>query len=336
MKVQVKSLGRVQLFATPWTPGSLPGSAVYGIFQARILEWAAISFSRGSSQPKDWTQVSCIADRCFTVWATGNLIKPTPLNLIRSKNQFQITQNKFTQPSHKFSFPWNHFAYRFLCQLRFDQGSTTSRMVCDKWFIIEVKLYTVMRIGGKCYSLCVWLWTWNHVYGANAQQTNLDRRYKGEQGENKTHRELQVHVCLSPVPNSRTQVICKKSGTFAIEQQLSLAHDSEKLQERIQLGAECCLPSFPPSIPIVLSSCELLLEDDLRVCSVTHFCPTLCCPMDGSPPGSFVHGTLQARILEWVAIFYSRGSSLPRDRTHVSCISCIARWILYQWATCKA
>ena len=45
---------------------SLPGSAAHGIFQARILEWAAISFSRGSSQPRDRTRVSCIADRCFT------------------------------------------------------------------------------------------------------------------------------------------------------------------------------------------------------------------------------------------------------------------------------
>ena len=45
---------------------SLPGSVVHGIFQARILEWAAISFSRGSSQPRDQTWVSCIADRCFT------------------------------------------------------------------------------------------------------------------------------------------------------------------------------------------------------------------------------------------------------------------------------
>ena len=47
--------------------GNLPDSAVHGIFQARILEWAAISFSRGSSQPRDQTQVSCIADRRFTV-----------------------------------------------------------------------------------------------------------------------------------------------------------------------------------------------------------------------------------------------------------------------------
>ena len=46
---------------------NLPGSAVHGIFQARILEWAVISFSRGSSQPRDQTRVSCIAVRSFTV-----------------------------------------------------------------------------------------------------------------------------------------------------------------------------------------------------------------------------------------------------------------------------
>ena len=47
-----------------------PGSSVYGILQARILEWVAISFSRGSSQPRDRTQVSHIAGRCFILWAT--------------------------------------------------------------------------------------------------------------------------------------------------------------------------------------------------------------------------------------------------------------------------
>ena len=48
---------------------SLPGSSVHGVFQARILEWVAISFSRRPSQPRDWTQVSCIVGRRFTVWA---------------------------------------------------------------------------------------------------------------------------------------------------------------------------------------------------------------------------------------------------------------------------
>ena len=49
---------------------SLPGSSVHGIFQARVLEWVAISFSRGSSRPRDRTWVSSIADRYFTIWTT--------------------------------------------------------------------------------------------------------------------------------------------------------------------------------------------------------------------------------------------------------------------------
>ena len=49
---------------------SLPGSSVHGIFQARILEWVAISFSRGSSQPRDRTLVFCVVGRRFTIWDT--------------------------------------------------------------------------------------------------------------------------------------------------------------------------------------------------------------------------------------------------------------------------
>jgi len=49
---------------------SLPGSSVHGIFQAIVLEWIAISFSKGSFQPRDRTRISRIVDRRFTVWAT--------------------------------------------------------------------------------------------------------------------------------------------------------------------------------------------------------------------------------------------------------------------------
>ena len=59
-------------------------------------------------------------------------------------------------------------------------------------------------------------------------------------------------------------------------------------------------------------------------------CMTLCDPMDCSPPGSSVHGILQARILEWVAISFSRGSSLTRDRTQVSRV---AGRLFTVWAT---
>ena len=62
----------IRLFATPGT--SPPGSSVHGILQARTLEYVAISFSRGSSQPRDPTWVSRTAGRFFTVWATRELL----------------------------------------------------------------------------------------------------------------------------------------------------------------------------------------------------------------------------------------------------------------------
>ena len=67
-------------------------------------------------------------------------------------------------------------------------------------------------------------------------------------------------------------------------------------------------------------------------CSV---CLTLCNPTDCNLPGSSVHGIFQARILEWVAISFSRGSAQPRDRTCVSCVSYNGRWTLYQCTTWK-
>ena len=65
----------------------------------------------------------------------------------------------------------------------------------------------------------------------------------------------------------------------------------------------------------------------------TQKCLTLCDPMDWSPLGCSVHGILQSRILEWVAISFSRGFSGPRDWTRIFCIS---RRILYHWATWEA
>ena len=54
---------------------------------------------------------------------------------------------------------------------------------------------------------------------------------------------------------------------------------------------------------------------------IAQLCPTLCDPMDCNPPGSSIHGILQARILEWVAIPFSRESSQLRDQTQVPCIA---------------
>ena len=75
-------------------------------------------------------------------------------------------------------------------------------------------------------------------------------------------------------------------------------------------------------VPIVSKQC---LTQIRPVCACMHVklllsCPTLCDPMDCSPLGSSVHGILQARILEWVAIPCSRASSYPRYGTQVSCL----------------
>ena len=72
---------------------SPPGCSVHGILQARILEWVAISFSRGSSWPRDWTQVFRIRGRHFNLWST----REAPLNLnvaINGTNTHPITQLK--------------------------------------------------------------------------------------------------------------------------------------------------------------------------------------------------------------------------------------------------
>ena len=66
------------------------------------------------------------------------------------------------------------------------------------------------------------------------------------------------------------------------------------------------------------------------MCLVAQSCLTLCDPLDSSLSGSSVHGIFQTRILEWVAISSSRGSSRPKDRTLVSSVSCIGRQVLNQ------
>ena len=79
----------------------------------------------------------------------------------------------------------------------------------------------------------------------------------------------------------------------------------------------------------------------MHACSVTKSCPTLCDLIDCSPPGSSVHRISQARILEQVVISFSRGSSPPRDLTHICCTAgrlftselpekcvCVGYWLL--------
>ena len=93
------------------------------------------------------------------------------------------------------------------------------------------------------------------------------------------------------------------------------------------LGAKDCGRHWEDNIP------EPMLGKGKYPCMRAQSSPTPCNPMNCSPPASSVHSIFQARILERVAISFSRGSSQPRDRT---CISCISKRLLYHWATREA
>ena len=80
-------------------------------------------------------------------------------------------------------------------------------------------------------------------------------------------------------------------------------------------------PRFTFRMSLIVLVAVLGTMCNVCVCSVAQLCLTLCDPMDYRLPGSFVRGILHARMLEWVAISFSRGSSQPRDQTQVSCIA---------------
>ena len=84
-----------------------------------------------------------------------------------------------------------------------------------------------------------------------------------------------------------------------------------------------------------LKTIELCILNGYTLCAASiQSCLTPCDPMDCGLPGSSVHGILQARILEWVAMPSSRGYSQPRHQTHISHVSCMGRWVLYHCYFC--
>ena len=97
----------------------------------------------------------------------------------------------------------------------------------------------------------------------------------------------------------------------------------------------CVCPCMPVCVYVCMYVCACVcVYVCAHVCLYAYVCLgtqswlTLCDPMDCSPPGFSFYGIFPARILEWVAITSSWGFSQPRDWTHISCISCIGRWIL--------
>ena len=144
---------------------------------------------------------------------------------------------------------------------------------------------------------------------------------------------------MSHMLKSRNYVMRNSMGTLSLKtlrdrilsiQRLLRAEALDRTVRRRSLAGRQhlhppCLILQPPSLVTVEHlKCGY---SDLTACVLTslQLCPTLCDPMDCSPPGSSVHRTLQARILGWVAMpSSSRGSSRPSSRTRISCVSCTA------------
>ena len=133
--------------------------------------------------------------------------------------------------------------------------------------------------------------------------------------------------CWNPLPKSHFPQTSESSSIFSINfsdftlknmfhfQNIFQIHS--KIGQEVQIFLTYLLLIFLFFYPIFVYAKSLQL------------CPTLWDPMDCNLPGSSVHGILQARILEWVAISFSRGSSQPRDRTCIPYISCIGKQVLY-------
>ena len=98
--VHAQSLSGVWLFATPWTV-AYQAPSVHRVSQARILEWAAISISRGSSQSRDWTCVSCIGRGILDHWATWEALKA----IVGQQQLYQWVSSTRALSSHLFGSP---------------------------------------------------------------------------------------------------------------------------------------------------------------------------------------------------------------------------------------
>ena len=129
---------------------------------------------------------------------------------------------------------------------------------------------------------------------------------------------------LTPMDTSTEQKISKETQT------------SNDTMDQLDL-IDICRRFHPQTMNLTffLKCTRNILQD--TPCSVTQSCPTLCNPMDYSPPGSSVHGISQARILEGVAVSFFRGSSQPRDWTQGwNLLLLLGRQILYHRATREA
>ena len=201
---------------------------------------------------------------------------------------------------------------------------------------------------------CPFIVDGNEVVSRFLATTNKKLRYVSVTSFDENRDEMQLHfypgvkslghswVCSAFINNVKLQdhlhnflgsVICENSE-YLVQKWLRI---SRQKQQNIKTSAG---PSVTTHVIHSQDwSCQTLSQSGctnfytpeffMSLLKLLWLCPTLCNSMDHSPPSFSVDGILQARILEWVAISYSRESSRPRDWTHISWVSCIGRWVLY-------
>ena len=118
---------------------SPPGSSIHRIFQARVLERVVISFSRGSSQPRDWTQVSRIAGRHFTVWVTREVPCYSQLTTI-GRQKKAVSESRDAKEEVK-RVKKRRWYYRFLNRLPFPWLSAMGRL---GWFQVLNSIFLLI------------------------------------------------------------------------------------------------------------------------------------------------------------------------------------------------
>ena len=203
----------VSNFCNP-TDCSLPGSSIPGILQVRILEWIAISCSRGFSWPRDQTQVSCIWGRFFTIWATGQVLIPVKLLSIPNA---QVPASLERVPSFSLPYLNLNFSLKIIQpHFNFPQVLHFSKMCLHIHPYLQMKYHSdanaFTQLTG-CSFLCLH-WNLN-----NLQNTTLNTMYPN----NGTFSIVQ-HTAFNPVQSNNATFNTIHTNYATLVQQHSICY----------------------------------------------------------------------------------------------------------------
>ena len=169
--MHAQSLSHVPLFATPWMDCKPPGSSAHGIFQARILEHVAISYSKRSSQPRDWTHISCVGMWIFFITsATWSMLLFPSTAVCRIPPSCHLSYHRITLELRN-----------SLCLLKPMSIRTVFSSYCIKfWHFISLKTFVLEQYSMEkrisysllqSYRFFVSLKVWRTHYLAHFKQT---------------------------------------------------------------------------------------------------------------------------------------------------------------------